>query len=789
MTVGIRARDLRLVPIAGIVWAVALLCAFIPGVAWWCVVGGGLLGAAAFGMLVRANARGAARAGGGLIAVLALAAAAAAMTAGFAMPQRASAAELDGRVIEVHAEISSSSTTGSDGRLWFDAQTSHVGSPGRADPLSAPIRIGVDQMPGMDLGTVIRVTGQVMATDPGERAAVVMFGTEVQIVTPAQGVFAVAAQVREDFVERAIRLPEPGAGLLPGLAVGDTRAVSQELDDAMITSGLSHLTAVSGANCAIVVGAVFWLVALCGGGRTLRVVIALTALAAFVVLVTPEPSVIRAAVMAAVAMVTVLCGRPSAGLGVLCLAVAGILIADPWLSGTPGFALSAAATAALIVLAPPLARGLARWMPQPVALGVAIPLSAQLVCGPIIALFSEQQSAVAVVANMIAAPAAPIATVVGLLACLAAPIAPLADLLAVCAWLPAAWISTTATVSAGLPGARVTVVPGIHAALVVAVLSAAIGVVLSMDGISARRGIRRASAGVLVIAVALAGARMLLTGPLVGTTVPEAWAIAACDVGQGDALVVRSEQQVALIDTGMEAEPLSTCLDALGISRIDLLVLTHFDADHVGAAASVVGRVGTVLHGSVGSPEDAQLLDELEDGGAALVEASTGMRGTLGAASWNVLWPRKDSAAFPAGNDASVVLEFDGGEVPRSLFLGDLSATPQRMLRTELRGTYAVVKVAHHGSADQDPGLYERVHPAVAIFSAGADNDYGHPRAETLALLEAVGAAPLRTDQQGRILIGVAGDELVLWAERVADRPAEIDENEGEDVVVVDDPG
>src|SRR5690606_39385234 len=108
-------------------------------------------------------------------------------------------------------------------------------------------------------------------------------------------VFGIAAQVREDFVTRAVKLPEPGAGLLPGLAVGDTRAVSEELNAAMLTSGLSHLTAVSGANCASVVGAVFWLVALCGGGRMLRIVLALVALAAFVILVTPEPSVIRAA--------------------------------------------------------------------------------------------------------------------------------------------------------------------------------------------------------------------------------------------------------------------------------------------------------------------------------------------------------------------------------------------------------------------------------------------------------------------------------------------------------------
>ncbi|MGO2932697.1 ComEC/Rec2 family competence protein [Microbacterium sp.] len=772
MNGGTRVRDLRLVPLAAFVWGVALVCVFVPEAAWW---GAAVAAFGGLGMLVAMWRRaGRARPRGGLVAVIAFGAAAVAMTAGFATPERDAAAALDGRVIEMIGEISSSSAKGSDGRIWFDVQSTRAGTLGAPEPLEAPMRVGVEPTARADLGAVIRVTGDAMATDPGERAAIVVFGMRVEIVEPAQGVFGVAAQVREDFVNRATRLPEPGAGLLPGLAVGDTSAVSEELNDAMLVSGLSHLTAVSGANCAIVVGAVFWLVALCGGGRRLRIGLALTALAAFVVLVTPEPSVIRASVMAALAMLTLLCGRPSAGIGVLCLAVTGILISDPWLATTPGFALSAAATGALIMLAPPLARGMARWMPQPLALAVAIPVAAQLACGPIIALFAEKQSIIGIPANMLADPAAPIATVIGLLACLAAPIPIVADLFAACAWLPAAWIATTATVSAAVPGGTASVVPGIGAALIVAVLSAATGIVLA--GVSPIRGRAGrwsivASVTTLVVTGALVGARMLLTGPLVGTTVPEDWSIAACDVGQGDALVVRSEGRTALIDTGMEPEPLTSCLAALGIERIDLVVLTHFDADHVGAAGVLVGRAGTVLHGPAQAGDEEQVLAALADGGAELVEAAEGLHGTLGGARWNVLWPRKNSAAFPSGNDASVVLEIDGGGVPRSLFLGDLSAVPQRMLAAQLHGSYAVVKVAHHGSADQDPGLYAQLHAAIAIFSAGVENDYGHPRAETIAITEAAGAVTMRTDLQGRILIGRDGDALTVWTERDVDDP------------------
>lgn len=112
-------------------------------------------------------------------------------------------------------------------------------------------------------------------------------------------------------------------------------------------------------------------------------------------------------------------------------------------------------------------------------------------------------------------------------------------------------------------------------------------------------------------------------------------------------------------------------------------------------------------------------------------------------------------------------MEVSGGGVPRSLYLGDLSAEAQRMLarNARLTGPYDVVKVAHHGSADQDPAIYETIRPAIAVFSAGIDNDYGHPRAETLDLLTAVGAHVLRTDRQGRILLGIDDGRIAVWTE------------------------
>jgi competence protein ComEC len=472
--------------------------------------------------------------------------------------------------------------------------------------------------------------------------------------------------------------------------------------------------------------------------------------------------------MAAIAMLGVLLGRPGAGAAILSLAVAGLLIADPWLSGSLGFALSAAATASLLVFARPLADGLARVLPRAMALALAVPLAAQLACGPLLVLIAPQVPLYGVVANLLAAPAAPVATVIGLAACLAAPLAPLQSGLAALAWLPAAWIAGTATTISGLPGDLLPWMEGWPGAGSLGVVGLAIGLLIALRRPGrARRVLRMAAGAIVAVVVGGVAGSGLLSSAVGRWTLPPNWTVIACDVGQGDAVLIRSGDAVALIDTGPDPAVLGTCLDRVGVARVDLLALTHFDLDHIGGAAAVTGRVGTVLHG----PADdgaASLLRGLEAGGADLVEARAGLGGSLGGARWRVVWPPPDSRAFATGNDASVVLDIRGGGIPPVLLLGDLSASPQRALTASgvLRPPYAVVKVAHHGSADQDDELYRLARPRVALVTVGAGNDYGHPRDEILEVLRGAGAAIARTDASGLVVLQGSDRTISVWRER-----------------------
>lgn len=772
MSARIRRRDLRLLPVAIGVWVVALVVTHHPEVA---VIVAAVLWTVATALLVAVaislrRSRGAARPRRSPITIFAVTlafAAAAVSHIAMSAPDRDRVLALPlsgGRVVAIEADVTGKILSSATG--WrFDAVATRVRIGGDVTATRVPVVVRTAERPvGLDLGATVSLTGSAAPARPGERPVLVITAAgPPEVVSRPRGPLALASSLRTTLLAQAASLPQPGAGLVAGLAVGDTSAVTVELDAQMKTASLSHLTAVSGANCALVVGIAFVGAGMLGLRRPWRVTIGLAALSGFVILVSPEPSVVRAAAMAGIAMLAALLGRAGAGTSVLCLAIVACLIADPWLAGSIGFALSSAATGALILFAGPVSDSLRRFMPRPLALAIAVPAAAQLACTPILVMIDPRLPVYAVLANALTAPAAPLATIAGLAACLSAGVPLLASGLAAIAWVPCAWIAATAEAVDAVPGNSIAWIPGAPGVMLATVLCTAL--LLAMLPGTPRR-VRRISTGLVALAVGGAVGAGLVTGPLDRARTPEDWAIALCDVGQGDAVLVRSNDAVALVDTGPDPEALAACLDRFEVSRIDLLVLTHFDLDHVGGSDAVMGRVGAVLHGPVAEPQEEQLLARLAAAGAEVRTASAGLAGVLGAAEWEVLWPRSRASGFAPGNDSSVVIDVRGGGIPAVLLLGDLSETPQLALGASLRSTYDVVKVSHHGSADQAASLYRRLGARVALIGVG-ENSYGHPREETLALLRSLGHEIVRTDETGAAALTMTDDGIRVWRERL----------------------
>jgi competence protein ComEC len=756
-----RAADLRLIPAALTAWATGGILIGLAADAPLGVIAATLWAAAALSVLAATRARAFAAVSIALTAAALVATVVAGQAPARTPPAFADAA--GGAAVELHV-----TTTGAlrEGRL-----------PGRAVLRDAPgagvasVLLFLDQPISPQLGETWRVRARLLTAEPGDEIAFLAFaeGDAVQ-VGRAPPALVVASSLRAGLVAASEHLPGDGARLLPGLAVGDTSRVDEPLDAAMKAASLTHLTAVSGANCVLVTGAAFALCALMGFSRAWRVVVSLAALAGFVVLVTPEPSVLRAAVMGGIVLLAFALGRGARGVPALCLAVVVLLVTDPWLARSFGFALSALATAGLLLLAGPLAAVLERWMPRPLALALAVPTAAQLACQPVLLLLSPSLPLWGVPANLLAGPAAPIATVVGLVACLVAPISPpLAQGFAAIAWLPASWVAAVAHVASELPGAQLPWPGDLIGVLVLVALSvAALAAVLGPPG----SRIRRLAAGVACVGMlgylgAVAGIRIAAV-----TARPADWQYAMCDVGQGDATLIRSDGIVALVDTGPDPALLAACLDDLGIGHVDLLVLTHYDHDHVGGTDAVLGRVDVALVGPVGESDDERLRDELRAGGAQLVQAQEGMSGRIGALDWQTLWP--PPRGVEPGNPASVTLLVTRGvgcgSCLSALLLGDLDEeSQQRMVGLAHPPPVDVLKVAHHGSRDFSEQLYAREAASVGLIGVGADNDYGHPTDRALEALAASGTAAFRTDLDGLILVAppaASGEPPRVWTER-----------------------
>jgi competence protein ComEC len=250
----------------------------------------------------------------------------------------------------------------------------------------------------------------------------------------------------------------------------------------------------------------------------------------------------------------------------------------------------------------------------------------------------------------------------------------------------------------------------------------------------------------------------------------DGWVLAMCDVGQGDALVVRTGASAGIVvDAGPDPGAVDACLDRLGVDEVPLVVLTHFHADHVDGLSGVLDgrRVGSVETTRMLDPPGgvAQVGEESAAAGLAPVLAPYGVTRTLGGVTLQVLWPPPDRTQVGAGdgsraNDASVVLLVEVRGV-RLLLTGDLEPEGQAALAGILAGLDVdVLKVPHHGSRYQDLDFLTSLDAEVALVSVGADNDYGHPADIVLDALAADGSEVRRTDTDGDVLVVTDGDEV-----------------------------
>ncbi len=750
-----------------------------------------LLGAAVAGLLAGPVARELAVVVAALVGLalarrpaLALAAAAAALGGALVADARLHALDRTalrpalGNVVSVRADLLEAPRRAAGGSM--SARVRVTSGPGRGEQVvvrTTRPRFGAPtRWPALAVGAGLAARGRLAALRPlddyqrrrGAHAA--LLARTIRATGARRGGVAGAlddARSRaEDGVAAGLRPGE--AALARGMVLGEDERLAEAVRDDFRRSGLAHLLAASGQNVMLLAALALPLLAALGFGLRARLAGALLLVAAYVPLAGAGPSIQRAGVMGAAGLLAALAGRPSSRAYALLLAAAATLALNPRAAGDPGWQLSFAAVVAILALAGPIRDALvARRVPGGVADAGAITTAATLGTAPLLAFHFGRVSLASLPANLFAAPAVAPIMWLGMVAAALGQVAPaLAAPVNALAALPLAYLEWLAHAAASAPAAAVDLRLGSPAAVAAAYGGLAGAAVLVARSRRAGRARRVALAlGGAALAAVLVAAWLGARGGAPGPPPVAQLRVSFLDVGQGDATLVQHRGAAVLVDTGPPDGPILARLRAAGVRTLDVLVVTHAQADHEGGATAVLSHypVRLLLDGGDGAATPAHRALDVAAArrGVRIVAPDAGQRVRAGPIELEVLWPHAEPAERHASQDPNQ------RAIVARLVDGSFSAFLPADAESDVFGSLdlapvTALKVAHHGSADA--GLAEalaRLRPRVAAIEVGRRNPYGHPTAQALGALRAVPRV-YRTDRDGTVRLTVDRGRLTV---------------------------
>jgi competence protein ComEC len=645
-------------------------------------------------------------------------------------------------------------------------------------------------------GTIVRVAGALEQPDRGTefdwrahlRRRGIRFELALDSLRPTgerRGGPAGAVDAVRRRAERALGsgLSSDKAALARGMVLGQDEAIEKLEREDFRRAGLGHVLAVSGQNVMLLCALALPLLGLLRAGPGARVAVLLALIALYVPLAGAGPSLQRAGIMGAAGLVALAAGRKASRWYALLLAAAATLALNPRVAGEPGWQLSFAAVAGIVLLAPPLQRTL-RALPRLLAEGVAITLAATVATLPLVGHSFGSVSLAGVVANVVALPLVAPVMWVGMVQAALAQAPGTAPLIHALGGIDSALLGMLRGVVhafAEAPGADVKLPLGARAAVPIAY--ALIGLAVAGLRRLAQRAEPRATSGAAAwrrlpvrsraVAVALCGALAALGWRSVAEppSPPSRLTVSFLDVGQGDATLIQDGAGAAvLFDGGPPEARVYRALRAAGVRRLDMVVATHESRDHQGGLHEVIERVPTafLLENGYGTRnrDFARLVAEADERGIRHVAAEAGQVFRVGRLTIEILGPRPRAPGEPPPEDPNptgVAAIVSSGEF--DLWLS-ADAESDAILQYPLRPVEAM-KVSHHGSAD--PGLPEvlsRLRPQVAAVEVGEGNSYGHPTPETLGALREAVPNVYRTDRDGTVALSAERGGLAVRTER-----------------------
>jgi competence protein ComEC len=683
---------------------------------------------------------------------------------------------------------------------------------GQARPVHGTVLVRAPRWPEYKYGDRLRVTG-LLETPPElegfsyraylERKRVYSWIARPQIDQLASGQgspFWTALFVAKDRTRDAIArlVPEPEASLLQGILLGVRSGIPVGLYDEFNATGTSHIIVISGTNITLVAvlfsQAFGWML-----GKRRAYWFTLAGIVLYVMLVGADAAVVRAGIMGGLLVTALYLGRRATAYVSLCASAIVLTAISPLALWDASFQLSFAATLSLILFTPPLERffekGLQHTRLQerarqalryPENLLIAT-LAAQILTLPLVVYLFGRLSLVAPLANLLTLPVQPLVMSWGGAVALTTlmPWLPAMDpVVRAIAWVPWLCLAYTTAVVRWMAAWPLASIPVSQASAGWFVLSYGLILGAAWAWYRGRETARRAwewmnqrwSTAVL-LGVPLAAGVLAWLAVL---QLPDGRLhVAFLDVGQGDAILITTPQgQQILVDGGPSPAALTSALGhemPFWDRSLDLVVMTHPDADHITGLAEVLHRFrvdGWLDNGQPGDdPISLQCQALLAEAGTNHYVAHAGDRLDLGEGlALEVLHPPPEGVPTTAadGNNNSLVLRLVWDRAG-FLLTGDLEAEGERVLVGSGQTLAAdVLKVAHHGSGGSSTAAFlAAVDPAYAVVSVGAGNPFGHPAQAVLDRLAGLGGATvLRTDERGTVEFVTDGQRLWIRTER-----------------------
>jgi competence protein ComEC len=634
-------------------------------------------------------------------------------------------------------------------------------------------RIGASHggVPRLSAGTRIRGSGHWLARPPEppwprppERAGTLLLDSVRVLAAP--GLEHPLLALRGTLQRRIRRLLPRQWALAEALILSRREGVDAALRDRFAAAGLAHILAISGLHVGVLAAM------LLGLGRVLRLSPRAAALAAgsatmgYVAFLGAPFAATRAAVQVVFVLAARMWQRPSSPLALTAAAALALMARDPHAVLDPGFQLSFAGALAIIAWRRPLLERLPARLPAVLRDGLATNVVAAAGTGPVAAVHFGQVAPVGIAASLVAVPLVGfLVPLLGLVLMASFASTGLAHYLAGGADLTLAAVDALAGLAADVPHGHAGV--GRDAAVGWAAATLLCAAILRSRSRRLRLGLLRP--GVRTVVALGAATSLFLTWPLLPAALSgPGLRIYAIDVGQGDALAVRTPHgRWILIDTGPRDEHYDAgrarvvpFLRRHSAAGVDLLVLTHPDADHIGGAESILATMGAtaVLDPGLAAGKDAYIgaLREASHEHVHWYAARSGEDVTVDGVQLQIMAPEAAAVdVAQATNDVSVVLRVVYGGFA-AFFDADAPAAVEADVVSRWGGRVAaeVLKVGHHGSrTSSSEALLNAVRPSVALISVGRRNRYGHPDPDVIERLRSHGIAVYRTDRQGTIMV------------------------------------